>query len=191
MSYPRSGFTPSREPHVDWIRNFPVKALAKEVAKGDAAILVSGKIAAASGATNPSKQGFGVVLAVYTTANRPLTFQTTKYIASGGVGRADVCFDPNQSYTVQCVTSVGATNIGQNVMIDVSGANSTTGISGMSVDFPASASTNEYFKLINISPLDSNAPLGFTPAGWSYGGANNGVEVRWNLHFLNSPTAAA
>lgn len=190
MSAPRQGFIPSRQIPPDWIRNYPVKALAKEVAKGDAVILISGKIAAASAATNPTKQGVGVVIAVYTTAGRPFTFQPTKYIASGGVGRADVCFHPDQTYFVQCVTSVGLSNIGSNLMIDVSAANATTGISGMSVDIPASASTGEYFKLINVGPFEPNMLTGGYPAG-SSGGANNGVEVRWNLHFMNAPTAAA
>lgn len=188
MSTPRIGFTPSRQPQPDWIRRMPVKALAKEVAKGDALILVSGKVAAASAATNPTKAGFGVCLAVYTTAGRPLTFQNTKYIASGQVGQADVCYDPNQTYYVQCVTSVGLSNIGSNLMIDVSAGNALTGLSGQSVDFPASASTGEYFKLINV--LDPSQLTGVTGTG-SGGSANNGVEVKWNYHFLNAPTAAA
>lgn len=190
MSAPRQGFTPSRQVPPDWVRRYPVKALAKEVAKGDAVILVSGKVAAASAATNPTKTGFGVVLAVYTTAGRPLTFQSTKYIASGGVGFADICYHPDMTYFVQCVTSVGLSNIGSNVMIDVSAANATTGISGMSVDFPASASTGEYFKLLNVGPFEPNMLTG-APGPGSFGGANNGVEVKWNFHFLHAPTAAA
>lgn len=187
MSYPRCGFTPSREPAVGWVRRVPVNALAKEVAKGDAVTMLNGLALAASAGTNPTKQGFGVVLAVYTTAGRPLTFQNTKYIASGGVGYADICFDPNQSYIVQCVTSVGPSNIGTNVAIDVSAANSTTGISGQSVDIIASASTNELFKIINISPFENQT--GQYTQGVTGGGANNGVEVKWNYHFLHAPTA--
>lgn len=185
----RNGFIPSRQPTTDWIRNMPVNALAKEVAKGDAVTLLNGNALACSAGTNPTKAGFGVVIAVYTTANRPLTFQNTKYIASGAVGRADICFDPNQTFYVQCVTSVGGSNIGGNLMIDASAANAATGISGMSVDIPASASTGELFKLINIGPFDMVTAGGYGQ-GTTGGGANNGVEVRWNFHMLNAPTAA-
>lgn len=185
----RNGFIPSRQPQQDWIRNVPVNALAKEVAKGDAVTLLNGNALACSAGQDPTKKGFGIVIAVYTTANRPLTFQTTKYIASGQVGRADVCYDPNQTYYVQCVTSVGGSNIGSNLIIDVSAANSQTGLSGMSVDIPASASTNDLFKLINIGPFDIVTTGGYSQ-GTTGGAPNNGVEVRWNNHFLNAPTAA-
>ncbi len=189
MSTARQGFIPSREPASGWVRMVPVNALAKEVAKGDAVTLLNGLALAASAGTNPTKQGFGVVLAVYTTAGRPLTFQNTKYIVSGGVGYATVCFDPNQTYFVQCVTSVGASNIGTNVAIDVSAANAATGISGQSVDILASASINELFKIINIGPFESNLLTGQINQGVTGGGANNGVEVKWNYHFLHAPTA--
>lgn len=190
MSTPRIGFVPSRQVPADWIRNVPVNALAKEVAKGDAVTLLNGSALACSAGQDPTKQGFGVVLAVYTTAGRPLTFQGTKYIASGGVGRADVCYHPDMTYYVQCVTSVGGSNIGGNVTIDVSAANASTGLSGMSVDIPASASANDLFKIINIGPFDSNALTGRYSQGVTGGGANNGVEVKWNRHFLHAPTAA-
>lgn len=186
MSYPRCGFIPSRSPSLNMVRNYPVNALAKEVAINDAVTMITGQVAAASGATNPTKQLLGVCLAVYTTAGRPLTFQTTKYIASGGVGRADICIDPYQPYIVQCVTSVGGSNIGTNVMIDVSAANATTGISGMSVDIATSGSTNDLFKIINFAPTE----LIPYQQGTLGGGANNGVEVVPNFHFLRAATAA-
>ena len=183
MAASRNGFIPSRQPTIDWIRNVYVSARQSEtVAKGDAVVRVAGIVSRASSGQDPTNSlGFGVVLAVYTTANRPLTFQTVKYITSAGVGRADVCFDPNQTYYVQCVTSVGPSNLGFNLIIDQSAANSLTGLSGQSVDIPASASTNDYFKLLNIGPFDE---LSGKDTG---GGPNNGVEVRWNNHFLSSP----
>ncbi len=90
------------------------------------------------------------------------------------------------TYYVQCVTSVGASNVGQNVMLDISAANSRTGISGMSVDIPASASTGELFKVIGLGPFDQ---LNGYSQGIQGGGANNGVEVAWNKHFLRAATA--
>lgn len=184
MTTPRLGFTPSRQPVPDWIRNLPAQASTNQViAKGDAVAYVNGLIVPATAGQDPGLTGYGVVLAVYTTANRPLTFQTTKYIASAGVGRVDVCFDPNQTYYVQCVTSAGPSNMGKNVIIDVSAANATTGLSGMSVSIPASASGNDLFKIINISPFEE---LGGKETG---GGTNNGVEVKWNRHLLHAPTA--
>lgn len=189
MSTGRAGFVPSREPLPSRVSNVAVGAGGQPVCRGDAVVEIGGLVYAATAATNPAQFGYGVVLAVYTTANRPLTFQNTKFIASGQPGRADVCWDPNQTYFVQCVTSVGQSNFGNNVMIDASAANSLLGISGMSVDLVASASTKELFKIVGFGPFDSN--LTGQPYNQTYaqGGANNGVEVRWNFHFLNSPTA--
>ena len=186
----RNGLIPSRQPVADWIRNCPASAQGTEtIAKGDAVVQVNGIVSRASAGQDPSNaEGFGVVLAVYTTANRPLTFMTPKYINSAMPGRVDVCFDPNQTYYVQCVTSVGASNIGKNLIIDQSAANATLGLSGQSVDIPASASTQDYFKLLNIGPFDElGGKLGIN-GGAGGGGPNNGVEVRWNNHFLNAPT---
>ena len=75
-----------------------------------------------------------------------------------------------------------------NSAIDVSAANSTTGLSGQSVDLVASASTGELFKIINISPFENLT--GSYSQGVTGGGTNNGVEVKWNYHFLHAPTAA-
>lgn len=182
----RIGLIPSRQPEPDWIRNvFCSTAATDTLAKGDAVVMVNGICTRASSGQDPTAgEGFGVVLAVYTTANRPLTFFTSKIIGSSGQGRADVCFDPNQTYRVQCVTSVGPSNLGHNAIIDISAANANTGISGMSVDIPASASINDYFKIINIDPFDEVIGGG---KGFG-GGPNNGVEVKWNNHFLHAPT---
>lgn len=181
----RIGFFPSRQPVPDWIRNVFVSCASTDtLAKGDAVVQVNGIVTRASSGQDPAAgKGFGVVLAVYTTANRPLTFQNNKIIVSAQQGRADVCFDPNQTYYVQCVTSVGPSNLGKNVVIDTSAANSQTGLSGQSVDIPASASANDYFKIINIGPFDELAGKG------TGGGPNNGVEVKWNNHFLHAPVA--
>lgn len=188
MASPRNGFTPSRQPQPDWIRNVMVGAGGQPVCKGDAVVSNNGFIYAATAGQDPASVGYGVVLAVYTTANRPLTFLTPKFIASGQQGRADVCFDPNQTYVVQCVTSVGISNLGKNLMIDASAANATTGISGMSVDIPTSSSIADLFKLISLSPFEElSGKMGQTSG--SFGGANNGVEVKWNNHFLHAKTA--
>lgn len=184
MAASRQGFIPSRQPVPDWIRNYPAAASTNQsIAKGDAVAYLNGVIVPATAGQDPGLMGYGVVIACYTTANRPMTFLNTKLIASAGVGRVDVCFDPNQTYYVQCTTSAGGTNMGKNVIIDVSASNASTGISGMSVDIPASASVNDLFKIINIGPFDE---LGGKGTG---AGANNGVEVKWNRHLLHAPTA--
>lgn len=180
------GFTPSREPVPDWIRNLPAQASTnRPISKGDAVAYVNGIIVPCTAGQDPAQKGYGVVLAVYTTANRPLTFQTTKYIASAGVGRVDVCFDPNQTYYVQCVTSAGPSNMGKNVTIDdtTSLPNAVTGLSGQAVTIPASASLNDLFKIINMGPFDE---LSGKETG---GGPKNGVEVKWNFHTLHASTA--
>lgn len=182
-----NGFTPSRQPVPDLVRNLPCAAntngAGQTIAKGDAVASVNGVIVPASAGQDPALVGFGVVLAVYTTANRPLTFQTDKIIVSGAVGRVDVCFDPNQTYYVRCDTSVGPSNLFKNATLVVSAANNQLGLSGHSVAIPASASINDLFKIINIGPFDELAGKG------TGGGANNGVEVKWNRHFLHAVTA--
>lgn len=184
MATPRMGFIPSRDPSTGFVRNLPAAAPANQsIAKGDAVALLNGVIVPCTAGQDPGLAGYGVVLAVYTTANRPLTFNSTKFIASAGVGRVDVCYDPDQTYIVQCVASVGPSNIGKNVTIDVSASNALTGLSGMSVTIPASASINDLFKVINLSPTEE---LAGKDTG---GGANNGVEVKWNRHLLRAVTA--
>lgn len=189
MSTARLGFTPSRQPVPDWIRNLPCSAGGGQtIAKGDAVCSVNGIIVRATAGQDPGQIGYGVVLAVYTTANRPLTFNNTKFITSATPGRADVCFDPNQTYYVQCVTSVGLSNYGFNLVIDQSAANSLTGLSGQSVDIPASASQNDLFKLIGVAPFDElGGKLGINGNSGS-GGGNTAVEVKWNRHFLHAST---
>lgn len=194
--YPRSGFTPSRDPdYNDGVRRVWISAGGNfAFSKGDAVVAVNGVICPATAGQDPAQFGFGVILAVYSSGGgygRPLTFNNNKTISSGQVGYADVCFDPNQTYYVQCVASVGASNLYKNVMLDVSAANPLLGISGQSVDIPASASINDLFKVIDIGPFDeviNNAGAKNSPRH-SCGGPNNGVEVRWNRHFLNAPTA--
>lgn len=182
------GFTPSRQPVADWVRNYPCQANAdganQTLAKGDAVAFVNGVIVPATAGMDPGSPGYGVVLAVYTTAGRPLTFQTNKILVSGQPGRADVCFDPNQTYYVRCDLSAGAADtIGKNVMLVVSAANAQTGISGHSVTTQTSASINNLFKCINIGPFDQLDSLNGTRA------ANNGIEVKWNRHLLHAATA--
>lgn len=179
-----NGFIPSRQPVADWIRNLPAQASTNQsIAKGTAVAYVNGIIVPATAGMDPDQAGFGVVLAVYTTANRPLTFQTVKIIASATPGRVDVCFDPSQTYYVRCDASAGnADTIGKNVQIVVSADNTLTGLSGMSVTTQSSASINNLFRVINIGPFDE---LGGKGTGAT---ANQGVEVKWNRHVLHAAT---
>jgi len=182
------GFIPSRQPVADWVRRYNAQANSdganQTIAKGDAVAFVNGVIVPASAGMDPAHPGYGVVLAVYTTAGRPLTFQNTKILVSGQPGQVDVCFDPNQTYYVRCDASAGLTDtIGENVMLVVSAANSLTGISGHSVTTQTSASINNLFKVINYGPFDQLSGIN---AG---AGANQGVEVKWNRHLLKAATA--
>lgn len=183
MAASRNGFTPLHDPAPNMVKSFKVGAGGQPVCKGDAVVMNAGLVYAATAGTNPTSQGFGVVLAVYTTAGRPLTFNSTKFIASGQQGRADVCIDPNMNYYVQCVTSVGQSNLGTNVMIDTSAPNALLGISGQSVDLVASASTRELFKIVQVGPFDL---LGGLDTGFA---ANTGVVVKWNYQEFNAPTS--
>ncbi len=186
MAASRQGFIPARTIDQNQVRNLPAQASTNQsIAKGDAVAYLNGIIVPCTAGQDPGLKGYGVVLAVYTTANRPFTFLTNKIIVSAGVGRVDVLVDPDQSYYVQCIASAGPSNMGHNVTIDVSASNALTGISGMSVTIPASASTNDLFKIINIGPFDEVTGGGKEQGG----GTNNGVEVKWNNHLFRSPTA--
>lgn len=180
MAYPRSGFTPLWLPDSKYVNRYPVSAGSLPLSKGDAVSYIGGRLTPLAAGQNPSV-GYGVVLAVYTTAGRPLTFQTTKFIASGaaGVGMADVCWDPNQAYSVCCQTSVGERSFPGNIDIDASAASAPLGISGMAVVPAASASVACPFKMISYSPFDQIAGLGNAA-----GATNNGVVVVWNNHLL-------
>lgn len=181
-----SGFRPSTIPNSQWMRNLAAQASTnRPIAVGDAVAMVNGIAVPCTSGQDPSQRGFGVVMSIYTTAGRPLTFQSNKIIVSGQVGRVDVCYDPNQRYYVRCITSCGPSNIGKNATLDdtTSLANATTGISGQSVNIPASASQNDLFKIVGLGQFDE---LGGKDTG---GGANNGVEVVWNFHAFKATVA--
>lgn len=184
-TWPRNGFTPvARTPVAGYVRNFFAQASTNQtIGVGDAVAQVNGVIVPCTAGQDPGLRGFGIVMAVYTTANRPLTQQVNKCIVSGGVGRVDVCYDPNAEYIVRCETSVGPTNIGHNVILVASGQNALLTQGAQSVNIPASASLNDLFRIVSISPYGE---LSGKDTG---GGAGNGVIVRWNFHALHASVA--
>lgn len=177
----RNGFTPIGTPDTRYVMNLPVSAGGQPVCKGDAVRYVAGNLTAAGAGMDPGAI-FGVVLDVYTTANRPLTFNNTKFIASAGVGRADVCWDPEQIYSVKCETSVGATTLPVNMQIDASGPNASLGLSGMALTAQSSASVGNPFKVISVSPFGELAGKGPT------GDAGQAVLCIINNHLLKAGT---
>lgn len=184
-TWPRSGFTPVvRSDNSEYVRNLPAQASSNQtIGVGDAVARVNGVVVPCTAGQDPGLRGFGIVLAVYTTANRPLTQQVNKCIVSGGVGRVDVCYDPNAEYVVRCETSVGPSNIGKNVTLIASGQNALLPWGSQSVNIPASASLNDLFQIIALSPFGE---LAGKDTG---GGAGNGVIVRWNFHALRASVA--
>ena len=175
----RSGFNPIGTPDTRYVMNLPVSAGGQPVCKGDAVRYTAGTLTALGAGMDPGA-GFGVVLAVYTTANRPLTFASTKFIASAGVGRADVCWDVNQLYSIKCETSVATTTLPVNMQIDASGPVATLGISGMALTAQTSASVGNPFKVIAISPMGELGGKGST------GNAGQEVVCMWNNHTLRT-----
>src|SRR5665213_1159114 len=154
-TWPRNGFTlVSRTQAVEGsIRNYAAQASTNQtIGIGDAVALLNGVVVPCTAGQDPGLKGWGIVIDVYTTANRPLTQQLNKCIVSGGVGRVDVCYDPNAEYVVRCETSVGPSNIGKNVILVCSGQNALLPNGSMSVNIPASASTNDLFHVVSLSP---------------------------------------
>lgn len=184
-TWPRNGFTPvTRSDNSEYVRNYPAQASTNQtIGVGDAVAYVNGVIVPCTAGQDPGLRGYGIVLGVYTTANRPLTQQVNKCIVSGGVGRVDVCYDPNAEYVVRCETSVGPSNLGHNVTLVCSGQNANLTQGSMSVNIPASASLNDLFRIVSISPFGE---LSGKDTG---GGAGNGVVVRWNFHTLHASVA--
>lgn len=184
-TWPRNGFTVlARTPIAGYVRNMAAQASTNQtIGVGDAVAQVNGIIVPCTAGQDPGLKGFGIVLNVYTTANRPLTQQLNKCIVSGGVGRVDVLYDPNAEFVVRCETSVGPSNIGKNVILVCSGQNALLPWGNMSVNIPASSSANDLFRIVALSPFGELS-------GKDTGGGNgNGVVVRWNNHSLKAPVA--
>jgi hypothetical protein len=188
-SWPRKGFTLSRRSNSleQYVDNRPAQASSNQpIAIGDPVSIVNGIIVPATAGQDPDQAGFGVVMNVYTTANRPFTEQTVKIIASGQPGRVDVCYDPNAEFVVRCETSVGPSNIDKNVIVTGLSANSTLGTSNAAVTIPASASVNDLFRLVRIAQYNDITGLnGFNGNGV----AGQPVIVRWNRHVFDPRTA--
>ena len=174
-TWPRNGFTlVTRNDNESYVRDYPAAASTNQpIATGDAVCLLNGVIVPATAGQDPGLIPFGVVVGVLTSAGRPLTHQTSKIIASAGVGRVRVCYDPFAEYVVRCETSVGPSNIGKPVVLTASGANATTGRSYQSVTIPGSASVGDMFKIVALSPFGE---LGGKDTG---GGAGNGQPVKY------------
>lgn len=188
-TWPRKGFTLARRTDTleGYMGNFPAQASTNQaIALFDPVSIVNGIIVPATAGQDPGQAGYGVVIGVYTTANRPLTQQTVKVIASGQPGRVDVLYDPNAEFIVRCETSVGASNINKNVVLSGMSANATLGTSNCAVTIPASASTNDLFRIVKIA--DFNDVLG-TNGFNGDAGAGQPVVVRWNRHTLNPGNA--
>lgn len=186
--WPRNGFTLiRRNDSEDYVRNFPAQASTNQtISVGDEVTIVNGIVVPATAGQDPSQNGFGVVMNVYTTANRPFALQTTKIIASGQPGRVDVCYDPFAEYVVRCEVSVGPSNINHNLTLVASGGNALLPQSSHSVTIPASASVADPWRLVAIAPFNSIVGTnGFNDVG----GAGQPVVVRWNQHTYKAGTA--
>lgn len=188
QTYPRNGFTMiTRNDSEDYVRNYKATASTNQpIALGDAVSIVNGIVVPATAGQDPAQAPLGVVVGIYTSANRPFTSYLSKIIVSGGDGRVDVNYDPNAEYVVRCETSIGPSNLDKNFILVASGANANTGRSMQSVDIPASASINDMFRSVRIAPQNDIVGVnGFNELG----GAGNGVVVRWNRHVMKSGTA--
>lgn len=123
----------------------------------------------------------GVVTAVYNTDKRPLTHNLptrAAYLNTSTAGWVQVCDDPHAVYVVECATSIGLSNIGQSVDVNVSSLNSATGISRAHIAnaTAAGATTPDSFRIIGLAPSE----IAVTAAG----SPNNDIEVTPILHIF-------
>ena len=190
-SWPRNGFTLDRRANAaeQFVRNYPALADADQpIAIGDAVTILNGVVRVASAGMDPARPGWGIVIDVMTTANRPFTEQQVKIITSGNTGRVDVLYDPFQAeFIVRCEASVGIADLTKNFQLIASGANATLGRSSQSVTIQASASPDNLFKGVGryAEVNDITGTNGFKDSG----GAGQGIVVRWNRHVLKAGTA--
>lgn len=186
MPNAKRGFVLASNLNQDYVRNMPVTLNSNQaLAKGDPVTMVNGQIVPCTAGIDPALPGYGVVMAVYTTANRPLTHQTSQILASGAVGRADVYTDPNAVYSVRCESSAALARIGENVILAVSAYTPRLPDgSGFSVDIGASASIGNLFKLIGYAPDEE---LGGKETGAA---AGQRVLVKWNRHLFRATGTA-
>lgn len=190
-TWPRNGFTLDRRSNTteQFVRNYPAQASTNQpIANGDAvAILPTGIVVPATAGMDPGLPGFGIVMGVYTTANRPFTEQTVKIIASGQPGRVDVLYDPFMAeFVVRCENSAGPGDLTANFMLVTSGATATTGRSQQSVAIQSSASPDNLFKGVGryAETNDITGTNGFKDSGT----AGQGIVVRWNRHKFKAGT---
>lgn len=188
-TWPRNGFTLSKRSNTNesYVRKFNAAASTNQpIATGDAVAFVGGQCVPCTAGQDPAQAFFGVVMGCYTTAGRPFSEQTVKIIASGGVGQVDVCYDPSAEYVVRCEVSVGPSNLNTNVVLAGLSANSVLGRTYATVTIPASASTNDLFRLIRLA--DQNDIYGVN--GYNIaGGAGQPVVVRVNRGTYKTGTA--
>lgn len=187
MAYLRNGFQPVTMPSESQYGRFRVSAgTGESIAAGDAVVKVANALIRAGAGQDPTTPVFGVVIATYNSAGAPFTFLPNKFVASGTWGYADICTDPNVEYAVRCETSVGDSNIGNNVVINQSAPNGPLGRSGQAVEIPASASINDLFKIVRLYGGEFTNPSG----GILTGSAGNGVVVKINRGTFNAATAS-
>jgi len=127
----------------------------------------------------------GVVKAVYDSNGKPLTHsQPTNgpFLDASTEGWVDVIIDPDVVYSVNASASASREMIGGYVPMAVGVDNSAAGISGIGINLGgavASATGDEVFQVIDVSPVELNQPDLIGGAG-----ANNDVLVRIADHMF-------
>lgn len=191
-SWPRNGFTLLRRDNTteQYVRRFNASAVANlPIAVGMPVTIVGGVVVPCTAGDAATLPGFGIVVGCFTTAGRPFTQLTPKYIASGAPGLVDVCYDVNAEYIVRCETSVGPSNINTNVVLTGASANPSLPRITQAVDITASATNTTLFRLVRLA--DQNDLAGINQGGFNQnvGGSGNAVVVRWNSHVYKAGTA--
>lgn len=189
--WPRNGFTPVRRDNTSeqYVRRYLASAPTNlPIAPGMAVTIVGGIVVPCTAGQDPDQPGFGVVMGCFTTAGRPFTQMTPKYIASATQGLVDVLYDPNAEYIVRIDASVGQSNIGGNLTLTGASANPNLPRIIQSVTIPTSSSINDLFKLVRMAEQEDLQGAG--QGGFStIGGTGTPVVVRWNRHVWKAGTA--
>ena len=139
---------------------------------GEPVTLQAGFVQRATAGSAAATNFIGVVKALYNADKRPLTHSLptrAAYLNTSVAGWVEVYDDPKQAYQVQCVDSVGPSNIGGVAWIETSAVDSATGVTRTHVILTSVAGGTPLFRIIGLAPSE----LAVTTAG----SPNNNIEV--------------
>lgn len=139
---------------------------------GEPVSLQAGYVQRCTAGSAAATNFLGVIKALYNTDKRPLTHNLptrAAYLNTSVAGWVDVYDDPHQMYEVNCVDSVGDSNIGAIAFIETSAVDSATGVTRTHVTLTSVAGTNTLFRIVGLAQSELAVTANGSP--------NNNINV--------------